>query len=225
VRRSKIPKVWPLMAAPDTMDADVRKFEEIGTHPAANHNAIAEALAFHNGIGVERRAARMRVLRDRWMRRLSDQPGARIFTSFDPAMSCGIGTVQIEGVDTRRLAAHLFDRRRIIVVPIGHEEFEGIRVTPNVYTTLDEVDLFAEEMEAVIARGLPRASASTGVRSSSPVSPAVPSSRARLGSPAIPRPSGRVTFHFVHSDHKLRLHPELLRAAASVDPARRPEGL
>jgi len=159
VRRSKIPKVWPLMAAPDTMDADVRKFEEIGTHPAANHNAIAEALVFHNGIGVERRAARMRHLRDRWMRRLASQPGVRIHTSFDPALSCGIGTVQIEGVDTRKLAAHLYDRRRIIVVPIVHEEFEGLRVTPNVYTTLDEIDLFAEEMEAVIARGLPSASA------------------------------------------------------------------
>jgi len=155
VRRSKIPKVWPLMAAPDKMDADVRKFEEIGTHPAANHNAIAEALVFHNGIGVARRAARMRYLRDRWMRRLSGQPRVRIFTSFDPAQSCGIGTVQVEGVDTRRLAEHLFDRRRIIVVPIIHEEFQGLRVTPNIYNTVDEVDVFAEEMESVIERGLP----------------------------------------------------------------------
>jgi selenocysteine lyase/cysteine desulfurase len=155
VRRSKIPTVWPLMAAPDKMDADVRKFEEIGTHPAANHNAIAEALVFHNGIGVERRAARMRYLRDRWMRRLSGQPRVRIFTSFDPVQSCGIGTVQVEGVDTRRLAEHLFDKRRIIVVPIIHEEFQGLRVTPNIYSTVDEVDLFAEEMESVIKDGLP----------------------------------------------------------------------
>jgi selenocysteine lyase/cysteine desulfurase len=155
VRRSKIPKVWPLMAAPDKMDADIRKFEEIGTHPAANHNAIAEALVFHNGIGVERRAARMRYLRDRWMKRLSGQPRVRIHTSFDPAQSCGIGNVEIEGVDTRRLAEHLFDKRRIIVVPIIHEEFQGLRVTPNIYSTVDEVDQFAEEMEAVIKDGLP----------------------------------------------------------------------
>ena len=133
----------------------MRKFEEIGTHPAANHNAIAEALVFHNGIGVERRAARMRYLRDRWMRRLAEQPRARIFTSFDPAQSCGIGTVGLEGVDTRKLAAHLFEKRRIIVVPIVHDDFEGLRVTPNIYSTLDEIDRFAEEMEAVIAGGLP----------------------------------------------------------------------
>ncbi len=155
VRRSKIGKVWPLMAAEKKQDEDIRKFEEIGTHPAANHNAIAEALVFHRGIGVERKAARLRYLRDRWMRRLAAQPRVKIHTSFDPAMSCAIGNVQIEGVDTQKLGKHLFDTRRIIVVPIQHEEFEGLRVTPCVYTTTDEVDLFAEAMEQVIARGLP----------------------------------------------------------------------
>ena len=155
VRRSKIPKVWPLMAAEAKQDADIRKFEEIGTHPAANHNAIAEALVFHRGIGAERKAARLRYLRDRWMRRLDGQPRVRLHTSFDPAMGCAIGNVQVEGVDSRKLAKHLFDARRIIVVPIQHPEFEGLRVTPCVYTTLEEVDLFAEEMEKVVASGLP----------------------------------------------------------------------
>jgi selenocysteine lyase/cysteine desulfurase len=155
VRKAKIPKLWPLMAAPAEMTENVRKYEEIGTHPAANHNAIAEALAFHQGIGVERKAARLRYLRDRWMKRLSGQEGVRVFTSFDPAMGCAIGNVGIEGVDTARLASHLWERRRIIVVPILHEEFQGLRVTPNVYTTLQEIDAFAEEMERVLARGLP----------------------------------------------------------------------
>ena len=89
------------------------------------------------------------------MSRLSEEPRVRIHTSRDPEQSCGIGTVQIEGVDTKKLATHLFDRHRIIVVPIVHEDFEGLRVTPNVYSTLDEVDRFSEAMEAVIAKGLP----------------------------------------------------------------------
>jgi selenocysteine lyase/cysteine desulfurase len=153
VRRERIPRVWPLMAAEAAQDGNIRKFEEIGTHPAANHNAIAEALVFHRGIGAGNKAARLRYLRDRWMRRLEGQPRVRLHTSFDSAMSCAIGNVQVEGVDSRKLAAHLFDRRRIIVVPIQHAEFEGLRVTPCVYTTLEEVDLFAEEMEKVIANG------------------------------------------------------------------------
>ena len=113
------------------MDDDIRKFEEIGTHPAANHNAIAEALAFHEGIGVERKAARLRYLRDRWMRRLASQPRVRLHTSLDPGDGrAAIGNVQVEGVDSAALAEHLWNTRRIIVVPIMHAEFEGLRVTP-----------------------------------------------------------------------------------------------
>jgi selenocysteine lyase/cysteine desulfurase len=137
------------------MDDNIRKFEEIGTHPAANHNAIAEALVFQDTIGLERKSARLRLLRDRWMKRLQGQKGVKIHTSFDPKMSVAIGNVGIEGVDTAKLAQHLFDTRRIIVVAIVHAEYQGLRVTPNVYTTLDEVDVFSEEMERVIAKGLP----------------------------------------------------------------------
>ena len=155
VRRSKIAKLWPLFAAESKQDADIRKFEEIGTHPAANHNAIAEALVFHRGIGIERKAARLRYLRDRFLRRLAAQPRVTVHTSFDPAMSCGIGNLQVQGVDSVALAKHLFDAHRIIVVPIKHAEFEGLRVTPCVYTTLDEADRFAEAIERVIEKGLP----------------------------------------------------------------------
>ena len=70
-------------------------------------------------------------------------------------MSCAIGNVGHRGVDTAKLGQHLWDKRRIIVVPILHDEYQGLRVTPNVYTTLDEMDVFAEEMERVIAKGLP----------------------------------------------------------------------
>ncbi len=149
VRKEKIERLWPLMAAPPALNANVRKFEEIGTHPAANHNAIAEALTFHEGIGIERKAARLRYLKDRWARRLEKRRGVRILTSFDPAMSCGLANVSVAGADPVKLAAELWDRRRIIVTPIVHEEFRGLRVTPNVYTTVAEVDAFVEEMERV----------------------------------------------------------------------------
>ena len=155
VKRDLIENVWPLMAAAESMNGNIRKFEEIGTHPAANHNAIAEALTFHEGIGAERKIARLRYLRDRWMRRLEGQPGVVLHTSFDPAMSGGLANVGIEGVDPGALTNHLWSKHRIIVTPIGHPACTGIRVTPNVYTTLDEVDRFSEAMENVIRKGLP----------------------------------------------------------------------
>ena len=155
VRRERIRGLWPLMAAPVEMDADVRKFEEIGTHPAANILAIAEAIAFHLGLGAERKAARLRHLRDRWARPLAEDKRVRLHTSLDPRFSCGVATVQIEGVDSTKLAEYLWKRYRIFVVAIQHPEFEGIRVTPSVYTLPDEVDRFRAAMEEVLAKGLP----------------------------------------------------------------------
>src|SRR5215475_8755156 len=147
VRKSKIERLWPLMAAAKSQDKDIRKFEEIGTHPAANHNAIAEALTFHEGIGPERKAARLRYLKDRWARRLETQKRIRVLTPYDPAQSCGLALFSIEGTDPGKLGAHLWDKHRILCTPIGHEEFNGIRVTPNVYTTTAEIDLFCDAVE------------------------------------------------------------------------------
>ena len=161
VRKEKIPKIWPLMAAPPAMDANIRKFEEIGTHPAANHNAIAEALAFHDGIGGERKAARLRFLFQRWARRLDKVPDVKVLTSYDPAQSCGLALVSLpqtrseEGVN--KVVSYLWDQHRIIVTGIHHPEFDGLRITPNVYTTVAEVDRFAEILEGVARKGLPLA--------------------------------------------------------------------
>ncbi len=154
VRKAKIEKLWPMMAAPAESNGNIRKFEEIGTHPAANHNAIAEALTFHEGIGAERKAARLRYLRDRWMKRLDGQPRVKLHTSYDPAQSCGLANVEIEGLEPGKIAAYLWETKRIIVTAIGHPACNGLRVTPNVYTTLDEVDTFVAAMEAVIKNGL-----------------------------------------------------------------------
>ncbi len=154
VRKAKIPKVWPLMAAPPEMDSNIRKFEEIGTHPAANHNAIAEALAFHQGIGAERKAARLRFLFNRWAKRLEPLPKVKILTPYDPAQSCGLASISIEGMLPNKVVSHLWDKHRIIVTPIEHAEFKCVRITPNVYTTLAEIDRFGDVMEELIKKGL-----------------------------------------------------------------------
>ena len=155
VRRDKIPSLWPLMAAPPTMDKDVRKYEEIGTHPAANHNAIAAALAFHRGIGAERKVARLRLLRDRWAKRLPrENDRVRVLTPLEGDKSAAIALFAVEGADPAKLGAWLMDKHRIFTTPIVFDEFSGIRVTPNVYTTPDEVDRFAEKVLEGVRTGV-----------------------------------------------------------------------
>jgi isopenicillin-N epimerase len=81
VRKSRIRETWPLMAARERSDDDIRKFEEIGTHPAANYSAICEAITFSQNIGIERKAARLRYLKDRWSTQLAKNPKVKILHS------------------------------------------------------------------------------------------------------------------------------------------------
>jgi selenocysteine lyase/cysteine desulfurase len=104
-------------------------------------------LTFQRGIGVERKAARLRYLKARWAERLRAHPRIRLHTSLDPEHSCAIGTVGIDGIPPGDVTQKLWQDWRIIVTPINHAAYAGVRVTPNVYTTLDEVDTFADAME------------------------------------------------------------------------------
>ena len=147
VRKSRIASTWSLMASSDRQQGDIRKFEEIGTHPAANHNAISAALIFNENIGIERKAARLRYLRDRWAHRLAQNPKVKILHSEDPAQSCGIGFLAFNGVDAEKMAETLWTKYNIITVRVGHEEYDGLRITPHIYSTVADIDYFAESVE------------------------------------------------------------------------------
>ncbi len=116
VRREMIPKFWPLQAAPEQQDNDIRKFEAIGTHPWAIRAALGEALAFHQAIGAERKAARLRYLTLRWANALKVHPRIKILSNLgEPAEAWAVAAVNIDGIDVRELAKFLMDKYRIIV--------------------------------------------------------------------------------------------------------------
>jgi selenocysteine lyase/cysteine desulfurase len=147
VKKDKIGDLWPLMAAHENQVDDIRKFEEIGTHPAANYLAIGEAVTFHEGIGSERKEARLKYLNDLWIDELIDDPKVTLHTSRNPSFACGIATVEVKGKDPSELSSSLWKKHNIIVTPIKHHQFNGIRVTPNVYTTTEEIARFTDAMK------------------------------------------------------------------------------
>lgn len=157
VKKDKIPKIWALMASEDKNKADIRKFEEIGTHSAAMRLAIGEAVLFHNAVGAKRKEARLRYLARYWMNKLKDIPKVGFNTSFDDNQSCAIANVKIEGINPTDIGTYLMNKHKIFTTPIVHEEFTGIRITPNVYTTLWELDRFCEVMAQIAKNGLPKA--------------------------------------------------------------------
>ncbi|MHB1222494.1 MAG: aminotransferase class V-fold PLP-dependent enzyme [Gemmatimonadaceae bacterium] len=156
VRKELIPTLWPLMAGSPEQVGDVRKYEEIGTHPAANHNAIAVALAFHRSIGAERKIARLRYLRDRWVGQLRSGLGDRVkmMAPVGPDESGAIGVVSIDGMDMGKVGNWLHAKHRIVTTPIVNDELNGLRVTPNVYTSPEQIDLFADRVIEGVRNGL-----------------------------------------------------------------------
>ena len=157
IPRDRISKVWPLTPPWDDTPNDIRRFEDIGTRTPANRVAIAEAITFNESIGIERKSARLRYLKERWANRLRQLPKVRFYTSLDPAESCAIATIGIEGVDTDKLTAHLLDNWGIIVSAIKHPDklIDGIRAVVNVSLTVREIDTFADIMEDIVRKGLP----------------------------------------------------------------------
>ena len=163
--REMIPRFWPLQAAPEQQDNDIRKFEAIGTHPWAIRAALGEALAYHQAVGAERKAARLRYLTLRWANALKVHPRIKILSNLgEPAETWAVAAVNIEGIDVRDLARFLMDEYRIIVVPLvggappnAVFDYQAIRVSPNIYTTLEEIDTFVEGMEAALKNGVPSA--------------------------------------------------------------------
>jgi isopenicillin-N epimerase len=150
VRRDKISKVWSLFASPKDMRDNIRKFEDIGTIPVANRNAISEALVFLNSMGLDRKAARLQYLRERWQGRVGQVRGVKILNHLGPTHSCAIGAFSLSGWDAGKLVDTLIKKYAIHTRPrFVPNEFECVRITPNVYTTLEEIDSFCEAVEEI----------------------------------------------------------------------------
>ena len=155
VRKEKQEKLWSLMGSDDGQKTNIRKYEQIGTHPQANFNAVSAAVAFNRGIGAERKIARLRYLRDRWANHLmaaSDR--VHVLTPLGPDKSGAIALIQVDGLDPVKLGGWLMNNYRIVNTPIVHPEFSGIRITPNVYTMLEEIDVFSDGVLKAIQKGI-----------------------------------------------------------------------
>ena len=150
VRKSRIKDTWALMASSERQIDDIRKFEEVGTHPAANHNAISEAIEFNQSIGIARKTARLRYLRDRWADRLAQNSKVRLMHSRELDQSAGIGNIGFKDLDVRKVSEELQAKYSIFTAPITHKEFSGIRITPNIYTEVSEIDYFSASVEKIL---------------------------------------------------------------------------
>jgi selenocysteine lyase/cysteine desulfurase len=142
VKKENIGKVWPLLAEGDRPMDDISRLNHIGTHPAATDLCISDAIDFYNMVGAERKEERLRYLQNYWSGKVRDLPHIDLNTPADPARSCGIANVGIKGMKPADMAKTLMDKYKIFTVAIDGQSVHGCRITPNIYTTPAELDVF-----------------------------------------------------------------------------------
>jgi selenocysteine lyase/cysteine desulfurase len=149
IRKEKIKTIYPLFAAgEDPLKDDIRKFENLGTRPFFIEQAIGKAIEFHEMIGSERKEKRLHYLKNYWMEKVRSVPKVKLKTSPDPKWGCAIGNVDIEGKQAADLEKFLMASYKIHAVTIVWENINGLRITPNVYTTIKDLDVLVEGITA-----------------------------------------------------------------------------
>ncbi|MBK7383075.1 MAG: aminotransferase class V-fold PLP-dependent enzyme [Flavobacteriales bacterium] len=156
VKKEKIGKLWPLLSNDKPQGDDIRKFESLGTRSFPIEMATGYSIDLHNLIGSQRKQERVHSLKLHWMDQVKDVPGITFHTSMDPRYSCAIGCFGKEGMKATAISEQLFAKWKIHTVAIEREAkpgieapFNHVRVTPNVYTTLQELDRLVEAIHAL----------------------------------------------------------------------------
>jgi selenocysteine lyase/cysteine desulfurase len=151
VRRDRIAGIWPMFGDFGFADDDIRKLNHTGTHPVHTDLAINDAIDFHDSIGIRRKEARLRFLQRYWTDRVRGQAGITLNTPSDPARSCAIANVALARIEPAALAQTLFERFRIWTVAIDSAGVRGVRVTPQLFTTTEELDALVRALRALAA--------------------------------------------------------------------------
>ena len=152
IKKEKIEKIWPLVCNDKPKGTDIRKFETLGTRSFPIEQGIGEAINFHTAIGSKRKEDRIRYLKNYWAQKVKDIPKVKIQTSLQAAYSCAICGVSIDGMTPGEVDTALFNNYKIHTVGIVWENISCVRITPHVYTRLQDLDKLVKAIEEIASK-------------------------------------------------------------------------
>jgi selenocysteine lyase/cysteine desulfurase len=147
VKKEHIPNIWPLIGDGNQNMGDIYRLNHIGTHPVHTDLAINNAIDYYLALGPERKEARLKYLQNYWSSKVRNIPNIVVNTPEDPSRSCGIANVGIKNMKPSDLADTLMKKYKIYTVAIDGANVHGCRITPNVYTTTAELDIFVNALK------------------------------------------------------------------------------
>lgn len=154
VKGTHLAQVWPLHPADADLDEMSIKFEQVGTHPVAPYLAIPYSLELHHRIGLKAKAERLEILRKRIAAGVLGLPGVKHWGSLDPDVCRVMLTVSLAKVDSRSLAGWLLSKHKIHVTTAVAGGIDGIRISPNIFTTQAEIDRLVAALSTAARDGI-----------------------------------------------------------------------
>lgn len=152
VKKGNAERLWPLYGDTAYEDDNIMKLEHLGTRPCSDQNGIIPAVDFNLEIGKEEKSKRLKFLQMRWATELKDHKNIILNTPLGEGQSFGIANVGVKSLQPSELADKLFDEHDIFTVPIDDDRgIRGIRVSPNLYSTTEDIDKFIEAMLTIAA--------------------------------------------------------------------------
>ena len=142
VNRNNTHKIWPLLANGNTNKNDIKRLNHIGTHPVHTDLAISNSIDYTNWIGMKKKEKRMRYLQRYWSDKLRTIENVIVNTPEDLNRSCGIGNVGLSNMSPSAMSKVLFEKYKIFTVAIDYANVKGCRISPNIFTTTNELDQF-----------------------------------------------------------------------------------
>ena len=147
VNKNKTHRIWPLLANGNTDKSDIKRLNHIGTHPVHTDLAISNSIDYIKWIGMERKENRMRFLQRYWSDQLRNIKNVVVNTPIDMQRSCGIGNVGLTNMSPSKMENILFDKYNIFTVAIDYANVKGCRISPNIFTTTEELDIFVKAVK------------------------------------------------------------------------------
>ena len=142
VKKENVKNLWPILADGEKDINKINRLNHIGTHPVHTDLTINDCIDYYEMMGAERKEARMYFLQNYWTSKVRNLPRIMINTPAEASRSCGIANVGIEGILPADLAKRLLSEHKIFTVAIDYADVRGCRITPNLYTTTKELDMF-----------------------------------------------------------------------------------
>jgi selenocysteine lyase/cysteine desulfurase len=142
VNKNKTHRIWPLLANGNTDKSDIKRLNHIGTHPVHTDLAISNSIDYIKWIGIEKKEKRMRFLQRYWSDQLRSFKNVIVNTPEDVKRSCGIGNIGVTNMTPSKMADVLFEKYNIFTVAIDYANVKGCRISPNIFTTTEELDRF-----------------------------------------------------------------------------------